>query len=96
MDCLVHGVMKSQTLLSDFHFQETLILTQISEQVIQTESKSRKLSLNDTLDRQNLCVYLSIDKKSILFNRSTIHILCKSTWNILQDRSHAGLQTKSQ
>ena len=49
------------------------------------------LALNDTLDQMGL-----IDIQNIQSKRSSMHILFKCTWNILQDRSHARPQNKPQ
>ena len=49
------------------------------------------LALNDTLDQMGL-----IDIQNIQSKRSSMHILFKYTWNILQDRSHARPQNKPQ
>ena len=50
------------------------------------------LASNDALDQMDL-----IDRsRTSIEKQQNIHILFKYTWNILQDRSHARSQNKSQ
>ena len=53
--------------------------------------KKEAVALSDTLDQMSLIkIYRTFHPKS------TLHILFKCTWNLLQDRSHAQPQNKCQ
>ena len=48
--------------------------------------------LNDTIEQLDIIdIFWTFDP-----NKKRIHILFKCTWNVLQDRSHAGPQSKPQ
>ena len=54
-------------------------------QLIQTENQHGNTNLSNTLEQVGL-----IDSYRLFYLKVAEHTLFKFTWNILQDRSHAG------
>jgi len=52
MDCVVQGVAKSQTRLSDFHFRASLVAQSVKNLPVVQETRVRSLGQEDPLEKE--------------------------------------------